>query len=232
MLVMLLKLVAPKIVDTPGVSDTHHNHEDILREISKFTATMSPGPDAILMVVSGIHRFTEEEYKAYLEAKKLFGEDLASRTIIVFTGGDELQRKGVRIEDQIEKGSDNLKQMMKELDNRYIVLNNNASDEGEKRKQITELFSSIEGVRKSVGTQTFNSPMMNDVGKLADEAAEKVAKDKKLPKADARRRWNEDVMKVGTEESAKEPYKFAEVKDKVKHETNKNKVVVKLCVIL
>lgn len=73
------------MTDTPGVCDTHRDKHEIQKEIAKCLATMTPGPDAVLLVINGEKRFTDEEHQAYLDLKEVFGDDLADYLILVFT---------------------------------------------------------------------------------------------------------------------------------------------------
>ncbi|PVD23984.1 hypothetical protein C0Q70_17261 [Pomacea canaliculata] len=48
-----------KITDLPGLSDTHRQEEDIIKEIAKGTALISPGPHVAIFVIAGSRRFTK-----------------------------------------------------------------------------------------------------------------------------------------------------------------------------
>ncbi|XP_025111454.1 uncharacterized protein LOC112574531 isoform X2 [Pomacea canaliculata] len=46
-----------EITDLPGLSDTHRQEEEIIREIAKGTALVSPGPHVAIFVIAGSRRF-------------------------------------------------------------------------------------------------------------------------------------------------------------------------------
>lgn len=87
------------VVDTPGLFDTKLTNDDIKYEIMKCFGITSPGINAILLVVS-IGRHTIEEANTIDFFLELFGADIESYVIVVFTGKDTLTN--TTIEDYIQ----------------------------------------------------------------------------------------------------------------------------------
>ena len=114
-----------QVTDTPGVCDTHRSLEEIHREICKSVATVVPGPHAILMCFRCDQRFTDEEYQAYVQLKKLFGEHMKKHMIVIFNGLDEAKPPNI---DELGKNIKQLGFVLGDLKSpdRHVLLNNEA----------------------------------------------------------------------------------------------------------
>ena len=63
------------VVDTPGLSDTEMNDDQVLAEISEWYALLSPGIHAILLVIHAERYTNEKEYIVGL-FERTFGDRL------------------------------------------------------------------------------------------------------------------------------------------------------------
>ena len=102
----------------------------------------APGPHAFLIVIS-LGRFTPEE-KSTDEAIELFGENACRYTMVLFTHKDTLEKK--TIEEFLNSGDADLKQLVKDCDDRYMPIFNAVLSERLKVIQLwflayTETFS-------------------------------------------------------------------------------------------
>nr|KAG5699840.1 hypothetical protein BaRGS_034614 [Batillaria attramentaria] len=115
-----------EIVDTPGFCDTDptRTDEDIAKVITEFLVGLSPGPHAVLIVINGSQRFKNDDHQAYQEAKKLLGEKLANRVILVFTGADNLEKDKLDISEELKKVP-KLEKIVKDESKRFCSINNN-----------------------------------------------------------------------------------------------------------
>lgn len=130
------------MTDTPGVCDTHRDKQDIQKEIAKCLATMSPGPDAILLVISGERRFTDEEHKAFLDLKEVFGEDLTKYLILVFTA-IELEELKEYLENSERPPPPKLVRVLLEASHRYACVSPDARNNKQTRQRDAEYLLSI-----------------------------------------------------------------------------------------
>jgi len=73
-----------RIIDTPGLADTHRTREEIAEELARFTALAPHGLAAILIIVPR-GRFTPEQEEALLRIKELLGPLAVRHGIVVFT---------------------------------------------------------------------------------------------------------------------------------------------------
>ncbi|XP_046335656.2 kinesin-II 95 kDa subunit-like [Haliotis rufescens] len=118
------------IVDTPGMFDTLESNDERKSEIMKCIALTSPGLHAVVFVTQ-IGRFTEEDQNTVEYYKEYFGENVVHYMIIVFTRKDNLIHDGIALEDHLRRSSPVLQQLVKDCQDRYIVVNNRNEEEKE-----------------------------------------------------------------------------------------------------
>ncbi|KAI4876636.1 hypothetical protein NFI96_001151 [Prochilodus magdalenae] len=130
------------VVEAPGWwknIPVEENTELLKQEIMLSVSLCSPGPHALLLILS-VDSVFKENYRSVLEGYlKLFTDTVWSHTIVLFTFGDCLG--DTPIEQHIESEGKELKWLVEKCGNRYHVLNNkNRSDD----TQVTELLEKIE----------------------------------------------------------------------------------------
>lgn len=138
-----------QIIDTPGICDPKRDEEEILHEIARCLTLCAPGPHALLFVISVAERFTKEEFEAYCALKAIFG-CINNYTIVVATGVDRLTDDDTTLEGAfrraeetiVEKAAPNLKKILKDVDNRYILFINRG-DAATKDRQVLKLLSMV-----------------------------------------------------------------------------------------
>lgn len=111
------------IVDTPGMFDTNRPSNESTKEIIRCIHLSTPGPHAFLLVLKA-DRFTDEENDTVTSLLELFGDEMLSYTVVIFTRLDDLEEEGTTIEEFIENSTDALKILIKRVRFRYIAFNN------------------------------------------------------------------------------------------------------------
>ncbi|XP_054985842.1 GTPase IMAP family member 7-like [Sorex araneus] len=135
------------VVDTPGLFDTKEKQDITCRKISECILYSSPGPHAIILVLS-LNRYTEEEQKVFALVKALFGESVTRHMIVLFTRKEDLEGRNLR--DFIAEADVSLKNMVKECGSRCCAFSNRAG-KAEKEAQVQELMHMIEEMILSRG---------------------------------------------------------------------------------
>lgn len=134
------------VVDTPGLFDTNRLNFEVTKEIAKCVGMTSPGPHAVLLVI-GIGRFTKEEQDTVDHFIQHFGSEVVNYMMIVFTREDDLLKENKSIEDFVREAPSELRELVHKCGNRYIAINNDASDSEIKRK-VDELITNIDTMVK------------------------------------------------------------------------------------
>lgn len=130
------------VVDTPGIFDTETEPEKLKSEIMKCISIASPGPHAILFVMSLNDRYKKEDYQALFTFLSYFGEQLLDHVIVVFTHADIIQSRKMSLDEYVEKSPHQLKELMTSLGNRKIAFNN-TFDTNQRAAQVEGLITMI-----------------------------------------------------------------------------------------
>ncbi|XP_076081084.1 uncharacterized protein LOC143051998 [Mytilus galloprovincialis] len=155
------------VVDTPGIFDTKQFSEAIRKEIVKCISVSSPGPHAIIYVLSLKNRVTEEEINSFLEIRDIFGEKLFNHVIFLFTGKDELDHQNVTFKYFLRRMPNFFLRVLNKCHYRSIAFNNMPdAPEHEKTQQIDNLFAIITEMTKNAKGKYYTNRML--------EIAEKV----------------------------------------------------------
>lgn len=155
------------VVDTPGIFDTKKTKAETVKEIVQCIGLSSPGPHAMILVISLACRFTEEEQKSVQVFIEHFGEDLYKFLIVVFSYGDQLRRKKKTIQDHLKTSSPALQELVQKCENRYIAFDNTDENLVCKRKQVDELFEIISKIKNRSNSEY--SYYTNEMYELAEQ---------------------------------------------------------------
>ncbi|XP_048058459.1 interaptin-like isoform X2 [Megalobrama amblycephala] len=159
------------VIDTPGLYDNVLSEEEIKSEIVKCITYSSPGPHAFLIVIK-VGRFTEEEKNTIKELKEVFGEEMEKYTMIIFTHKDQLEKENKTIEQFLQNGNADLKELVQSCGNRFFCLDNKSAS----FPQFRDLISKIEKMVEENGGTHFTNDMFKETEKHIQEIAIKEAK--------------------------------------------------------
>ncbi|CAK6984646.1 GTPase IMAP family member 9-like [Scomber scombrus] len=155
------------IVDTPGLFDTSLPELTVKREISKCINMSAPGPHAILLVIK-VAPFTNEEQNAVRQVEEIFGPDAWKYTIILFTHDDQTEPD---VERQLEEEGDELQSILKKVENRYHILNNDNADD---RGQVLELLEKVEKMVENNGGEHYSNFTYVEVVQMLQKREEEL----------------------------------------------------------
>lgn len=150
-----------KVVDTPGLFENRKSQlddKDVLDEIKKAFIHLSPGPHAIILVLSGTSRYSDQDRETANIFTTLLGKAMVSFLLVVFTGGDDIKRMETNIDKLVRMSEqEDLKTLLQRCKGRYLLFDNRATGE-ESEKQVKELIDLIlANIKKNGGKYYSNS---------------------------------------------------------------------------
>ncbi|XP_078663915.1 uncharacterized protein LOC144907019 [Branchiostoma floridae x Branchiostoma belcheri] len=138
------------VVDTPGVLCTDVVDKDRLADqLSSIPVIYNKeGLHAMLLVISGRQRFTQEDKNTVEDLQAVFGDRLLKQyTVIVITGRDEIEGdRKVRgdVKTYLQNAPNDLQEVLKLCNRRVVFFNNKTKDETIQRMQLAELIRMID----------------------------------------------------------------------------------------
>ncbi|KAJ8279820.1 hypothetical protein COCON_G00068860 [Conger conger] len=126
------------VVDTPGWFSSQDTPAVYQQEIVRGASMCPPGPHAFLLVVP-VGMFTEVDRARVEEHLALFGENVWSHTLVVFTWAEVLRT--IPIERHIRREGRDLQWVVERCKNRFCVINNNIFGE---HPQVPRLLEKVE----------------------------------------------------------------------------------------
>ena len=137
------------MVDTPDISNVGPLQSDPAESgqpVSLWKALTQPGPDVILLTVRCDVRYTAEEHAVYRQIKTLWANNdhFCRRLVVAFTFGDHQDEN---LEGELRDVCWELKSVLKDAGNRYVLFNNKAQLM-EKKTAVKELLSMIDSTGK------------------------------------------------------------------------------------
>ncbi|XP_014826519.1 PREDICTED: GTPase IMAP family member 4-like [Poecilia mexicana] len=162
------------VIDTPGLFKTGKSNEEVVKEIAEGISLVAPGPHVFLIVLQ-LNRFTEEERKTLEIIQKMFGEEAAKYTMVLFTHGDELREEHMTMENLLETSeplTNFISQcsILQTFEDKYHVFNNKVEDPTQVRRLLRKINRMVQRNEESGGS--FYSNEMFEEAQRAKEREE------------------------------------------------------------
>ena len=131
------------MVDMPPIFETEAQDQELYENIGDCYLLSVPGPH-VLLLVTQLGHFTEQEMVAMTRVKEVFGAGAERYMVILFTNKEDLEGGSL---DEYVANTDNfrLRSLVRKCGSRYCAFNNRASGD-EQREQLAELMAVIEGL--------------------------------------------------------------------------------------
>ncbi|KAL0152288.1 hypothetical protein M9458_052011, partial [Cirrhinus mrigala] len=161
------------VVDTPGLFDTILSNDKVTEEMVKCISLLSPGPHVFVIVLS-LGRFTKEEAETVDLIKQIFGHEASQFSIVLFTGGDNIE--GESVEDYFRRSkSAELRKLIRDCSNRFLVFNNK---EKQDKTQVIQLLNMIEEMKNSNDGRYFTNSMFEEAEMSIRKKMEEILKER------------------------------------------------------
>ncbi|CAI0625817.1 unnamed protein product [Linum tenue] len=153
-----------RIIDTPGHFGHSLKSDVVDSEIRKCFEMAKDEIHALILVLSVNNRFTKAETEGILALTSIFGWNMYDSLVVVFTGGDDLERDGQTLDDYLGPDPpESLQVLLHSCDNRFMVFDCNTLDENKRSVQLSKLLELVEIVTKRNSGKPFGqlafSPM-------------------------------------------------------------------------
>ncbi|XP_013123073.2 GTPase IMAP family member 8-like isoform X1 [Oreochromis niloticus] len=167
------------VVDTPGLFDTELTAQKVKKEIARFISFAAPGPHVFLVVVHP-EVFKEEEKEIVKILQKVFGEEAARYTVVLFTHVDD-QMDSI---EEIITNNPALYYLVHQCGGRYHVLNNRSRDPA----QVRELLEKINTMVQRNGGICYTNKMFTKAESAIKKEMERLIKETNMTPEEARYR--------------------------------------------
>ena len=133
------------VVDTPPIFEAGAQDQEVYENIRACYLLSVPGPH-VLLLVTQLGRFTEQDVVAVTRVKEVFGAGAERYMVILFTHKEDLAGGSL---DEYVANTDNLRlrSLVRKCGRRYCAFNNRASRD-EQREQLAQLMAVIEGLER------------------------------------------------------------------------------------
>ncbi|KAM9077038.1 GTPase IMAP family member 5-like [Megaptera novaeangliae] len=133
------------VVDTPPIFEVRAQDQEVYENIGDCYLLSAPGPH-VLLLVTQLGRFTEQDVVAVTRVKEVFGARALRHMVILFTHKEDLADGSLH--DYVAN-TDNLRLrgLVRECGQRYCAFNNRASGD-ERGEQLAGLMAVVEGLER------------------------------------------------------------------------------------
>lgn len=161
------------VVDTPGLYDTQVGVtlEDTMCEVRKAFIHLTPGPHAIILVIKGHAKYTNEDRDVANRFANMLGEEMLSYFFVIFTGRDQIEKSNTTIDRLLKRSKqEHLKKLVENCNGRYFCFDNMHKDEDQVKKLIDKIDENV----RLRGGNHFSNKIFRDIEKELDKEGIKV----------------------------------------------------------
>ncbi|XP_032090695.1 GTPase IMAP family member 8-like [Thamnophis elegans] len=165
------------VIDTPPIFDSEELEQSLKKQLENCRHMCQSGLHAFILVIQ-VGCFTAEDMAAAKHVWKIFGDESASRTIVLFTHKEDLE--GDSLKNCIKNANNqSLCEVMKKCDHRLCGFNNKA-EEDEREKQLSELMEMVEKIDKGNGGKPYFIPQGSEKTNICSKISDSPLSSKLL----------------------------------------------------
>ncbi|XP_074530860.1 GTPase IMAP family member 9-like [Halichoeres trimaculatus] len=161
------------VIDTPGLFANRFSKYKTAKDIGQCINYASPGPHVFLVVIR-LGRYTEEEKQTVQRIQEIFGQAADKYSMVLFTGGDQLEMEGTTIEKFLAESPD-LQELVDRCNGQYHVFNNT---QRKNSSQVTVLLQKIRKIVQKNGGSHYTNQMFQEAERKIEEEKQRILKEK------------------------------------------------------
>ncbi|XP_041641137.1 GTPase IMAP family member 4-like [Cheilinus undulatus] len=161
------------IIDTPGLFDTRFGMDKTAKDVTQCITFSLPGPHVFLVVIR-LGRYTAEEMSTVQRIQEIFGQAADRYSMVLFTGGDQLEIEDMTIEDFLNESPD-LQELVARCNGQYHVFNNRDKTN---RSQVTVLLQKIRNLIQKNGGGHYTSEMFQEAERALEREKQRIQREK------------------------------------------------------
>ncbi|XP_074530865.1 GTPase IMAP family member 9-like [Halichoeres trimaculatus] len=161
------------VIDTPGLFDNRFGKDKTAKDLSQCISYASPGPHVFLVVIR-LGRYTEEEKQTVQRIQEIFGQAADKYSMVLFTGGDQLEMEETTIEKFLAESPD-LQELVDRCNGQYHVFNNT---QRKNSSQVTVLLQKIRKIVQKNGGSHYTNQMFQEAERKIEEEKQRILKEK------------------------------------------------------
>ena len=157
-------------MDTPGLYDTELTQDQTLKELGKVMGITSPGFHAFVIVLR-VGRYTKEEISTVDILAQKFGQELYERSVILFTGVDDLENDGSSFKKYLNDVKQrDLLNLISKCNGRCVGFNNGLKEsDPDLKSQVRDLVNNIEKVMYAKKHTYYTNAIYEEVERKFEE---------------------------------------------------------------
>ena len=190
-----------QLIDTPGFCDDYETDDQHMDEVGEALFLARKGVNAVGLAISAGTRYTENNTKVIDEISNI-SNSLWPFTFIVFTHADNLGDTEEERQEMLKKNLSAkrcpaaLLELLKRLDNRYVLLDSNDKTEEYHRLKVQEIMEMINSIYKKNDGKKYTNELFNKAKDLEEKIlADKEEIKKKQKMAEFKAKFEEDAKR-------------------------------------
>lgn len=149
------------VVDTPGFAESQDGRQSVVQVIKDAIVATCPGPHAVVLVTRCDVTITSAETDIVAQLRSVLGEELRRHLVLLLTHGDMEQRD---VRQLLDASPAHVKELLKDINERYVVFNNEGSRE-EQERQVQQLLRLVHQIALDSPRQVFSCPLLRECEK-------------------------------------------------------------------
>lgn len=177
-----------QVVDTPGLYDSAVPDQTTVTEILKCLALSSPGPHVFLWVLKANERFNNRDADVLKIMEGLFGGNVKSYVILVFTHVDLFDGD---FNQELSDPPGDLKAILQAVEGRWVAFSNRSADPASRLAQLMSRVTELVNSRRA----HFSSDLTRNIEPCVEQRLREIEQTHKIDHEAAKAKFRKGLVK-------------------------------------